>query len=1222
MARTIRLPNGAVVRQGDDGSLEQLEGPPVDLEQFNSPQPSSQGDGGGSNAPTPPPSEGGGGIGMVAREAGRAVAGGVRDAAQATLETLDWAGDSITKAVGAPVITGNGLEWLSADEIRQRGLEDPNSFWGTLDDMGYELPEVAPNETLVGGIGRGITQFLTGFVGGQRVLRGVAGLSGSQRLGRFATGTGIGTTAARGATVGAATDFTVFDPYEARFADFLRDHVELESPVLDYLAADEDDTQAEGRLKNVLEGLALGVAGEALFATFRAFRRAKRVEQEQGPEAAEETLNRDLDEVREQYGEQFEMFGRETDLGAARGEEAFGRADTDPAVQSPRAGEVTAFNAAGLREPGRETAPVNTDAVREVLRNSAFLRRAGQNGDVDFTEWTTSRFANYDYMDGGPELKRVMNDIANAIDPRAFDNTTTFDRIVAGAVETLEDTFRVNPRVLDSALARMAADAGQQQRIVVAAKIMSQDLAREIETLATRLDAGYMSGRASVADEAKLIRYMERLGELEQNLKAVTQGAAQTTAAGRIRTTDMLTGRELGAQDIIRQLEDGMSGGRKQVQRLVRRIKGARSSTTGRINPRQLQDIARGGRFGRFMDLHNEYWINSILSGPKTQLINLMSNAANTLLLPAERMLGGVLTGNWQAIREGASLYAGIREGLFSSFRFAGKALWREQNILDPQHAIMDTAGRTRHAWTAQNFGMANGPMAGIVDLLGKLVRMPSRGLLTGDEFFKQLNYRMATHARAVSEAQRLLAEGKLTRDQIGAFVKRTTERTIDPQTGRALSDEALEYAQLATFTKSLENGTLSRNIQNLVNRHPILRPVLPFIRTPTNLLRGVVQRTPLLRRLEQQHMADLRSDDPIRVAQAKGRHVTGNMFWAAGVMMALDGRITGGGPADRRLRERLYETGWQPYSVRLGSEEEGYRYVSYARLDPFASFLGMAGDFADMAGQMAEAVLTDLAGLMSISFSRNITNKTYLRGLSDVMEVLTHPDRYAEQWFIRQASTYVPYSSAMRSLRAAIDPVMKETRTIMDGIRSTIPGLSEAVPARRSWITGEPIMYPTGWGSDFMSPLGEAFASMNPITQSDSTDDRVLNELARLEHGFTAPQRKIGNVELSGEQYSRLLELHGTARIGRYTMHQRLDRLMDSYAYDFNRERIADSPQEYRSPRIQMVREVIRDYREQAERQLLREFPELAQAVRQDAQNQLLVNRGRAGEIQRIINY
>ncbi len=118
-----------------------------------------------------------------------------------------------------------------------------------------QLPLFYKPKTLAGNITEGVSRFVTGFYTPNKFLKG-AGLVG-----------GFGVTALRGMSAGAVADLTVFDPNEGRLSDML---VEFDSPVLNnavtqYLATDTEDTEMEGRLKNVLEGMIIGgVAGSTL----------------------------------------------------------------------------------------------------------------------------------------------------------------------------------------------------------------------------------------------------------------------------------------------------------------------------------------------------------------------------------------------------------------------------------------------------------------------------------------------------------------------------------------------------------------------------------------------------------------------------------------------------------------------------------------------------------------------------------------------------------------------------------------------------------------------------------------------------------------------------------------------------------------------------------------------------------------------------------------------
>lgn len=1147
----------------------------------------------------------------------RAVAGGVRDAAQETLETIDYLGDSIIEHTGDIVWHNGGFQYMTADEMRQSGFVDP--FWGDLDSMGYELPKVEENESTLGSMGRGVSKFMVGMVGGAKALKGLG--MGT----KFLAGSGALTQSARAALTGAVADFTVFDAYEERFSDFLRENVGLEDPITEFLSVDEDDTVMEGKLKNVLEGLGLGIASDALFTFVKTFKKAKGVTKLQGAEEGARVMNEGLAEMAEKQPEMMRQLSLFDDL-------------TDPNNVKPKAPEVNAADAfrrtevvddvakaaddarlwqeAGITQPRlRPKSPINVDAFREAWTNNRLAKAAG---DVDFTDYASGRLFNHDYMDGAPEIKEVLNLAADAIDPAALPKGTTFDAIYKGARRELSDATRTAPEALDNTIRRMAKDADRQKRVVVAGKMMIQDLSREINALAWKVENAAKAGREAVADEAKLIRYVERLGELEANLKQIITGSAQTTAAGRIRTRDVLTGQQLDVQDVMAQLRTSVDsvGGPKAVRKLARKLIEAGE------NGKKIQgivDVSRKSRWGRLVDVHNEYWVNAILSGPKTHMLNILSNTVHTTLLPAEKMIGGILTGNRAAIREGSRIYAGLRSSILDSFKMAGKSFIKGDNILDPQGQIMEGSMKHYNAISKEALRIKDGLLGNVVDFLGMTARLPSRFLLASDEFFKQMNYRAMTYARVMGMADDMVQAGRLKQGDVARWVADRVEQAIETGTGRGLAADPLEYAREATWTKELAQGTIGKDIQNFMNRHPALKPIMPFVRTPTNLVHGFIQRTPILGKLNRQLAADLASGDPIRVAAAKGKQAVGAMLWTGATILALDGRITGGGPKDGKLRARLMETGWQPYSFVLGNAEDGYRYVQYSRIDPFGMFFGLAADFADISGHVDDTELGELAAMMSTAIAKNITSKTYLTGMIDAINALSQPDIYAEKWWQRQLASYVPFSSAQRQIRQQSDEAMREAWSVLDAVKNNIPGLSDNLPARRSWITGEPIMYPKGWGADMMSPVGEALAAANPIIQGEPKGNPVLDELARLQHGFSAPLKTIMNrqVELTSAQYSRLLELHGTLRLGRYTMQERLDRLISSDRYQKAAERRID-PDQYR---IELVRDIISDYRDAATKQLIREDADLQGKVQEARRTNGLRLRGSLSALNPLVN-
>ena len=131
-----------------------------------------------------------------------------------------------------------------------------------IPEFGKMLPEVEERDSAAFGLSKGLSQFAAGFIPGlgalswlsrgQKVHKAVSLARASGKLGRAATGS-----IAKGMVAGGAADLAVWSPHEARLSDLVED-TRFSNPVTAYLANDEDDSAFEGRMKNVLEGMALG----------------------------------------------------------------------------------------------------------------------------------------------------------------------------------------------------------------------------------------------------------------------------------------------------------------------------------------------------------------------------------------------------------------------------------------------------------------------------------------------------------------------------------------------------------------------------------------------------------------------------------------------------------------------------------------------------------------------------------------------------------------------------------------------------------------------------------------------------------------------------------------------------------------------------------------------------------------------------------------------------
>ena len=135
-----------------------------------------------------------------------------------------------------------------------------------------------------------------------------------------------------------------------------------------------------------------------------------------------------------------------------------------------------------------------------------------------------------------------------------------------------------------------------------------------------------------------------------------------------------------------------------------------------------------------------------------------------------------------------------------------------------------------------------------------KFIRLPLRALTSADEFFKQINYRSKLMTIAVREANahkglsKTKVVGKLPNGtkvtEFDAFVADRFKAGFDETGLQGVDKEAKRYAKEVTFTKELD-GVLGK-FQEAVNEAPILKLIVPFIKTPANLAIQAIEKTPL----------------------------------------------------------------------------------------------------------------------------------------------------------------------------------------------------------------------------------------------------------------------------------------------------------------------------------------------------------------------------------------
>jgi transglycosylase-like protein with SLT domain len=479
-----------------------------------------------------------------------------------------------------------------------------------------------------------------------------------------------------------------------------------------------------------------------------------------------------------------------------------------------------------------------------------------------------------------------------------------------------------------------------------------------------------------------------------------------------------------------------------------------------------------------------EAWINGILSGPRTHMANITGNAVSALLSPVEEagaaLISRVSGGEKIPFRSASSQLYGMMAGLDDGIRAMGKSLREEI----PQATKLEQFRQPAIGGT-----------------VGKIIRTPGRLLQAEDSFFSAVNFRGSLQKQAMDQSLKEGLIGSPLRARIGELVDAPTADMLE----RANKD-----AQLATFTNPSQ---LASWITQGTRQFPILKFIVPFVRTPVNLYKASLLRSPLAPAFQDFRTA-WSAGGPDR-ARALSRMGIGTGLMAYLYGLAEQGIVTGSGPTDREQQQALRNSGWQPFSFKSGD-----RYISYQRIEPIGTLLGIAADLPEIQKTAEEKESGALTSLLFASISKNLTNKTFVSGITSLVDAINDPDRAAKNYLEREAGSFVP--NVLNQIGQSTDDTSRIAEGVVDTIKSRMPGLRLDLPVRLD-VWGEPIPQQQFLGPDVLSPIGVSQETQDPVRLAMAKD--------RIE--IPMPRRKVKLLgdkeeELPIEMYNRYIEFTG----------------------------------------------------------------------------------------------
>ena len=481
-----------------------------------------------------------------------------------------------------------------------------------------------------------------------------------------------------------------------------------------------------------------------------------------------------------------------------------------------------------------------------------------------------------------------------------------------------------------------------------------------------------------------------------------------------------------------------------------------------------------------------------------------------------------------QASAEAAASLAAINGSWSDAWHLAKRAFTTESSIYQARIEGGISSVAIDRYMQQQNLGALDDALAGTIDLLGSVIRLPSRMLLGTDEFAKHLVVRGEVASRAIKRA---IESGVDLTDKaaVDAYMKQEMDLAFNLNAPTAqekwkiksiydLENGIMAEADRATFQEQNSWASKVSSVLEVPVIGPMLKPMVPFVRTPLNILKqGFVESTGFGAALEAGKTLIDNGGNPTATVLALQRKMLedpGETFRIAGQIAVtttaaaamysgvMSGVIIGGGPGRWSQKEGggipgqiafenwLRENGRSKYSIQVGDQS-----VPFDRLgEPIAIVLRMvadAGMYSSYASyQDQEHWLAGIAGIMA----SGLYQASFLQGLNDAMSLLADSQaiggprstRAVQNWL----STQTPFGGFLNYVRRIEDPYkyaydgasfIEAMRvhedfygSVFGKLNDRLPGVGKA-PQLIDQITGKPVPITPGGGPNGLNPLQQA---------------------------------------------------------------------------------------------------------------------------------------------------
>jgi len=523
-------------------------------------------------------------------------------------------------------------------------------------------------------------------------------------------------------------------------------------------------------------------------------------------------------------------------------------------------------------------------------------------------------------------------------------------------------------------------------------------------------------------------------------------------------------------------------------------------------DPRDIAAIS--SRWKSTWNSWDEVWMNGLLSSPETAVVNV-TGLAWVAMRPmmqlgfAKAMTeSGIASGKFkgpmeQAAAEAGAMLAAQQQSFMDALVLGWRAAKSEKSLLQ----------ETTQRITAKNLRANNKYFSRVpasaeidqaIDLIGGLVRMPSRFMLGVDEMGKILGLRSEVAANGILRA---INDGVKPSDQkrLNAYVAQEMKYAFDinagnmearyrfnpetpdlageraksynlmnqASTGRDVMTRAREYTfqEPNRVAKSI-NSFVESPVSSFSGGEPnfidgalkfVLKPYVPFVTTPLNIIKqGVYESTPFKPIGEALMVADkvtkqegvispLKTyyalqqkllEDPGTSARIGGQISLMTVLGGVVWGMTQDGTMTGGGPAAFESGYQAYKAQriWEKYNVPY-SIKIGDNRIAIDRLgEPFATMLRSIANAGMYSGYMTREEQDSVFGGWAGMAVGGLYDASFLRGFDNFMKLLKGGTENWQYEAGKGAQNWIATQMPFGSLLGFVDRAQNPYRSAYEG--------------------------------------------------------------------------------------------------------------------------------------------------------------------------------------------